>query len=146
MPVRLCPSSKRRQSLSPRCRWAAADFQALGVVYIPKEDKERGAKMQNEKMKRFDLYIGCYVNGKEKHTRTDVCAIVGQTLMDNGFDGCTFAETIGMWEGVNEPGVICTICTDRKQKDIYSVVGLIRDRLQQESILVMESEPKIAFI
>ena len=101
--------------------------------------------MQENTMKKFDLYIGCNVHGKEKYTRTDVCSIVGQTLMDNGFDGCTFAESIGMWQGVNEPSVICTICTDREQA-VYVVAGLIRDRLEQESILVIESNPKIAFI
>ena len=101
--------------------------------------------MQENKMKRYDIYIGCNVNGKSRYTRTDVCSIVGQTLMDNGFDGCTFAESIGMWQGENEPSVICTICTDKEQA-VYVVVGLIKDQLQQESILVMESEPQITFI
>ena len=99
------------------------------------------------KMKRFDIYIGCNVNGKEKYNRSDVCSIVEQELANKGIDGCTFTEAIGKWKGENEATVICTvICSSRKQKDIYTIVGLIKDRLQQESILVMESEPKIAFI
>jgi hypothetical protein len=102
--------------------------------------------MQENKMKKFDIYIGCHVNGKEKYTRTDVCAIVEQVLTSNGFDGCTFAESIGMWQGVNEPSVICTICTDRRRENVLVVAGLIKDQLQQESVLVIESDPIIAFI
>lgn len=99
-----------------------------------------------EKMKRFDLYIGCNVTGKEPHTPEHVRAIAEQSLSELGFDGCTFTEAIGMWKDESEQTVICTVCTDCIEERIHVVAGIIKDRLQQESVLVMESEPKVTFI
>ena len=101
--------------------------------------------MNKETLKRFDIYIGCNVDGKEKHTRAEVRSIVGQALTELGFSGCTFTEAIGMWQGESEQRVICTVCTDREQA-IYVVAGLIKDRLQQESVMIVKSEPQITFI
>lgn len=97
-------------------------------------------------MKKYDLYIGCNVDGKEKYDRSYVRYVIEQALGKAGFDGCTFTDAIGIWEGVEERTVICTICTDSKQEDIFKVVGLIREELRQDSVMVIESEPMISFI
>ena len=102
--------------------------------------------MQDEKMKRYDIYIGCNVTGKVAHAPEHVRSIAEQALAEFGFDGCTFTDAIGMWQGESEQTVICTVCTDCIKERIHVVAGIIKDRLQQESILVMESEPKITFI
>ena len=102
--------------------------------------------MQDEKMKRFDMYIGCNVTGKKAHAPEHVRSIAEQALSELGFDGCTFTNGIGMWKGESEQTVICTVCTDCIEERIHVVAGIIKDRLQQESVLVMESEPKITFV
>ena len=102
--------------------------------------------MQNEKMKKFDLYIGCNVHGKKAYSREVVQSIAEQALNELGFDCCTFTDSIGMWQGEHEQTVICTICSDCIRECVLDLAGLIKDRLEQESILVIESNPKIAFI
>ena len=99
--------------------------------------------MTKEKMKRFDIYIGCNSTGKgkEAHNPAYVRSIAEQALSDSGFDGCTFTEAIGMWKGESEQTVICTV-TDCIEERIHVVVGVIKDRLR----LIMESEPKITFV
>lgn len=97
-------------------------------------------------MKKYDLYIGCSVGGKEMYERSYVRYVIEQALGNAGFDGCTFTDAIGMWEGVSELTVICTVCTDRDREDIFKVVGLIREELRQDCVMVIESEPIISFI
>ena len=99
-----------------------------------------------ETMRRFDIYIGCNVTGKEAHSPEYVRSIAGQALNEMGFDGWTFTDALGVWKGETEATVICTVCTDCIRERILVVAGLIKDYLQQESILVMESEPTITFI
>ena len=96
-------------------------------------------------MKKFDLYVGCNVDGKATHDREHVRHVILQALENACFDGCTFTDGIGMWQGVSELTVICTICTNDRS-DVLDVVETIKECLRQESVMVIESEPKIAFI
>jgi hypothetical protein len=102
--------------------------------------------MQENKMKRYDLYIGCNVTGKTAHSPEHVRSIAEQALAELGFDCCTFTDAIGMWQGEHEQTVICTVCTDCIRERVLVLAGLIKDYLEQESIMVIESEPKITFI
>lgn len=102
--------------------------------------------MQDEKMRKYELYIGCNVTGKEAHSPEYVRSIAEQSLTELQLDGCTFTEAIGMWKGESERTVICTICTDCIRERILVVAGIIKDRLEQESIMILESDPKITFI
>jgi hypothetical protein len=102
--------------------------------------------MQNEKMRRFDLYVGCNVNGKSRYTRTEVQTIVKQALTELCLDGCTFTDATGVWEGESEQTVICTVCTDCIRERILVLAGLIKDYLHQQSVMIVESEPTITFI
>ena len=97
-------------------------------------------------MRKYDLYIGCNVDGKPEYRVDYVQFVCKQALEAQGFGGATFTEAVGLWEGIEERTVICTMCTDRDQGDIFAVVGMIRDHLRQESVMVIESEPMISFI
>ena len=97
-------------------------------------------------MRKFDLYIGCNVDGTPEYRVDYVQFVCKQALEAQGFDGATFTEAVGLWEGVEERTVICTVCTDREREDLFTVVGTIRDHLRQDSVMVIESEPMISFI
>ena len=97
-------------------------------------------------MKKYDLYIGCNVGGKPEHRVEHVKAVCMQALKTAGFDGASFTEAAGLWEGIEEKTVICAICTDRKREDIFTVASIIREQLRQDSVMVIESEPMIFFI
>ena len=97
-------------------------------------------------MKKFELYVGCNVEGKETHDRGYVRFVIKRALKQAGFDGCTFTEAVGLWKGISELTVICTICTDRPSEEIYKLVGSVKSTLRQESVMVIESNPKIDFI
>ena len=97
-------------------------------------------------MRKYDLYIGCNVDGKPEYRVDYVRFVCQQALEQAGFGGATFTEAVGLWEGVEELTVICTVCTDRERDDIYSVVGIIRESLRQDCVMVVESEPVISFI
>ncbi len=96
-------------------------------------------------MKKYDIYVGCNVDGKEKYDRAYVQHVILQALENACFDGCTFTDAIGMWEGISELTVICTICTNDRP-DVLNVVETIKECLRQESVMVIESEPIISFI
>ena len=102
--------------------------------------------MQENTMKRYDIYIGCNVTGKEAYSREVVRFVAEQALTESEFDGCTFTDAIGKWKGETEQTVICTICTDRPREMIQILADIIRNRLHQESVMVVESEPTITFI
>ena len=102
--------------------------------------------MQENTMKKFDLYIGCNVHGKEAYSREVVRFVAEQALTELQFEGCTFTDAIGKWKGETEQTVICTICTDRRREMIQILAGLIKDRLKQESVMLVESEPEITFV
>ena len=97
-------------------------------------------------MKKYDLYVGCNVEGKEKYDLSYVRYVIERALGKAGFDGCTFTDAIGLWEGIEEHTVICTVCTDREREDLFKVVGIVREHLRQDSVMVIESEPMISFI
>lgn len=97
-------------------------------------------------MKKYDFYIGCNVDGKPEYRVDYVQFVCKQALEVLGFSGATFTEAVGLWEGTEERTVICTVCTDRPCEDIYSVVGIIREHLRQDCVMVIESEPVISFI
>ena len=97
-------------------------------------------------MKKYDLYVGCNVEGKEMHDRGYVRFVIKRALKQAGFDGCTFTEAVGLWEGIEELTVICTICTDKPRDEIHTLAGLVKSTLRQESVMVIESNPKIDFI
>jgi hypothetical protein len=96
-------------------------------------------------MKKFDLYVGCSVDGKEKYNREHVRHVILQALENACFDGCTFTDAIGMWEGISELTVVCTICTNDRP-DVLDVVETIKECLKQESVMLIESEPRIEFV
>jgi hypothetical protein len=97
-------------------------------------------------MKKYDLYVGCNENGKGKYDRSYVRFVIEQALENAGFDGCTFTDGIGLWKGVGELTVICTVCSDRERMDVLNVAGIVKEHLRQESVMVIESEPRIAFV
>jgi hypothetical protein len=97
-------------------------------------------------MQKFELYVGCNVNGKPEYTTWYVMDACRQALEVMGFDGATFTEAMGLWEGVQEHTVICMICTDRDRGDVHALAGLIGEHLRQDSVMVVESDPRIDFI
>ena len=97
-------------------------------------------------MLKFDLYIGCNVDGKPEYRVDYVQFACRQALEVLGFSGATFTEAVGLWEGVEERTVICTICTDKPYKEIFNLANWIKQQLKQESVMVIESEPRIEFI
>ena len=94
-------------------------------------------------MQKYELFIGCNVNGKPEFTTWYVMDACRQALEVLGFDGTTFTEAVGLWQGVQEHTVICMICTDRDRDDIHKLAELIKAMLRQESVMVVESDPKI---
>lgn len=97
-------------------------------------------------MQKFELFIGCNVDGKPEYTTWYVIDACRQALEVLGFDGATFTEAVGLWEGVEEHTVICMVCTERPYADIYNLASWIKQHLKQESVMVVESEPRIEFI
>ena len=97
-------------------------------------------------MKKYDIFIGCNVDGHPEYDREYVRLVVEQALENAGFDGCTFTDGVGIWKGVRELTVICSICTDRERADVLEVAGVVKEHLHQESVMVIESEPRIEFI
>jgi len=97
-------------------------------------------------MKKYDLYVGCNVNGKPEYRVDYVQHVFEQLFEVLGFDGATFTEAVGLWKGVEERTVICTICTDKPYKEIFNLASWIKQHLKQESVMVIESEPRIEFV
>ena len=97
-------------------------------------------------MKKFELYVGCNVNGKPEYRVEHVQHVFEQLFDALNFYGATFTDGVGLWKGVSERTVICTICTDRPREEIYNLVGLVKHKLYQDSVMVIESEPIISFI
>lgn len=97
-------------------------------------------------MKKFELYIGCNVNGVAEYRVDYVQFVCKQALESQGFDGCTFTEAVGLWEGVEERTVICTVCTDRDPGDVQTLAEFVKETLRQDSVMVVESSPRIEFI
>lgn len=97
-------------------------------------------------MKKYDLYIGCNVAGKPAYEPAYVRFVCRQLFDVWGFDGATFTEAVGLWKGVEERTVICTICTDKTYDDVCNLASRIKRHLRQESVMVIESEPRVEFI
>ena len=97
-------------------------------------------------MKKYDLYIGCNVDGKLAHNEDYVRFVCEKSLAVLGFDGATFTEAVDLWEGIEERTVICTICTYKSYKDVCNLARYIKKELNQESIMLIDSEPKIDFV
>ena len=49
-------------------------------------------------MKKYDLYIGCNVNGEPEYRVDYVRFVCQQALEHAGFSGATFTEAVGLWE------------------------------------------------
>ena len=97
-------------------------------------------------MQKFELFIGCNVNGKPEFTTWYVMDACRQALEVLGFDGATFTEAVGLWQGVQEHTVICMICTDKPYSEVYNLASWIKQLLRQESVMVVESAPRIDFV
>ena len=97
-------------------------------------------------MRRYELFIGCNVDGKPEHATWYVIDVCKQWLDTLGFDGATFTEAVGLWKGVEERTVICTICSDKPYKEIFNLACWIKEQLKQESVMVVESDPIISFV
>lgn len=97
-------------------------------------------------MRKYELFIGCNVNGEPEYTVEYVQFVCKQLFEVLGFDGATFTEAVGLWEGIEERTVICMICTDKPYSEVYNLASWIRQQLQQESVMVVESDPKISFV
>ena len=97
-------------------------------------------------MQKFELFIGCNVNGAPEYTTWDVMDACIQALEVLGFSGATFTEAVGLWEGVQEHTVICMICTDKPYSEVYNLASWIKQLLRQESVMVVESAPRIDFV
>ena len=97
-------------------------------------------------MKKYELYIGCNVNGEPEYRVDYVQFACKQALEVLGFSGATFTEAVGLWEGIEERTVICTICTEKPYADIYNLTSWIKQQLKQDSVMLIESNPRIEFI
>ena len=97
-------------------------------------------------MQKFELYVGCNVNGKPEYTTWYVMDACIQALELLGFSGATFTEATGLWEGIEERTVVCTICTDKPYSEVYNLASWIKQLLRQESVMVVESAPRIDFV
>ena len=97
-------------------------------------------------MKKYDVYVGCNVAGKPTHTPQHVRCVCIELLEVVGLDGATFTEAVGVWKGVEEKTLICTICTDNPYDVIERFAMLVRQTLEQESVMVIESEHRVEFI
>ena len=97
-------------------------------------------------MRKYELFIGCNVNGEPEYTVDYVQFVCKQLFEVLGFDGATFTEAVGLWEGIEERTVICTICTDKPYKEIFNLACWIKQQLKQDSVMVVESDPIISFV
>jgi hypothetical protein len=97
-------------------------------------------------MRKYELFVGCNVGGKPEFTTRYVMDACKQVLEALGFDGATFTEGTGLWEGVEEHTVICMVCTDRGRDDVHTLAQFIKAMLKQDSVMVVESNPKISFV
>ena len=97
-------------------------------------------------MKKFELYVGCNVDGKPEYTVDYVRFACKRALEVLGFSGATFTEAVGLWEGVQEHTVICMICTDKPYSEVYNLACWIKHQLKQESVMLVASDPIIEFV
>ena len=89
--------------------------------------------------KIYILYVGA--DNKTKLLYTDFqLAIVSQY-----FESYTYIECNGVWKGSSEYCLRIEIATDDRAK-LYSLVGDLKARMEQTSILVVEINSDINFV
>jgi len=96
-------------------------------------------------MNKYTIYIGA--NNTTKEVEKDIL-IKELSEFCNAFNtGFTIVESVGYWNGEMEKSVIVTILdTDINVFDIVGICNVLKDKLQQNSILVEFTEAKIRLI
>ena len=71
---------------------------------------------------------------------------VSNALSSVGIDGFTIQEVQGYWQGVPEKSYIITVLTDKSSGDIDKVAELLRDRYNQDAVIVTYPDSSVKFI
>lgn len=87
------------------------------------------------------------VSDEENLTRHKTYAItVSHALASVGIDGFAIQEVQGFWQGVAEKSYIITVLTDKSSCDIDRVAELLRNRYDQDAVMVTYPDGSAKFI
>ena len=71
---------------------------------------------------------------------------VSSALSSVGIDGFTMQEVQGYWQGKPETSYIITVATDKSSLHIDRVAELLRDRYNQDAVMVTYPDNSVKFI
>ena len=80
----------------------------------------------------------------KRHKNYDIT--VSHALASVGIDGFTIQEVQGYWKGIPEKGYIITVATDKSSWNIDRVAELLRDRYDQDAVMVTYPDGSVKFI
>ena len=72
--------------------------------------------------------------------------VVSSVLNTAGIDGFTIQEVQGYWQGIPEKSYIITVATDKSSWHIDRVAELLRDRYNQDAVMVTYPDNSVKFI
>ena len=72
--------------------------------------------------------------------------VVSHALQAVGIDGFTIQEVQGYWQGIPETSYIITVATDKSSWHIDRVCELLRDRYNQDAVMVTYPDGSVKFI
>jgi len=87
------------------------------------------------------------VSEEENLTRHKIYAVVvSNALASVGIDGFTIQEVQGYWQGMPERSYIITVATDKSSWHIDRVAELLRDRFNQDAVMITYPDNSVKFI
>ena len=96
-------------------------------------------------MNKYNLYIGA--NNTTKELELDIIKNILNDFVKDFNTGYTIVESVGIWNGQEEKSCIVTIFdTDMQMFDIVGICHVLKDKLQQDSILVEYIEAITKFV
>lgn len=72
--------------------------------------------------------------------------VVAQVLKGWGFDGFTIYKVDGYWQGLPEVSFKIEIALDKDFSKVYNVAEELRDKFNQDSVMVTDSNNKVIFV
>jgi len=91
-------------------------------------------------MQKVYYYIGH--NNKTKELEIEKI----EKLVSNHFDGFTASEVVGYWKGAKEQTLKIEVITDQNPVELERIGKELRDKLEQESVLMEIIESNCAFL
>lgn len=71
---------------------------------------------------------------------------VSHALSSVGIDGFTIQEVEGYWHGLSEKSYIITVATDKSSDVIDKVAEILRDRFDQDAVMITYPDNSVKFI